>query len=334
MSHHSRRPGALAVGIASLALLAGSLAVFGQDASPAPEESPAAPESAAPVESAPVESMAPLLVSEACQAAAIDGSLKNPGRFTISTDNPAFPPWWAGTVPEGSDWADFGGYPPSGEGYESAIAYAIAGALGFTPDQVDWVGQAAFGLAFKPGEKDFDIHLGQVSFRPKRAERVDFSDSYFDVNQAIVALADSPINEATSLADLKEFRLGAPVGTTSLEIVETLIQPTSEVLAYKDVAGGKKALQNGRVDGLVVDLPTAFYIRDAELEDFDTPEPEGAVVGQIATPTTEYFGIVLQKDSPLTACVNEALALIKENGTWQAIYDRWISEVNEAPFFE
>lgn len=329
MSQHPRA-GALAVGIASLALLASPLAVLGQDASPAPEESlTPATESAAPV-----ESMAPVLVTEACQAAAIDGSLKNPGRFTVSTDNPAFPPWWAGTVPEGSDWADFGGYPPSGEGYESAIAYAIAGALGFTPDEVDWVGQAAFGLAFKPGEKDFDIHLGQVSFRPKRAERVDFSDSYFDVNQAIVALADNPINDAASLADLKEFRLGAPVGTTSLEIVESVIQPTSEVLAYKDVAGGTKALANGRIDGLVVDLPTAFYIRDAELNDFDTPEPEGAVVGQIATETDEYFGIVLEKDSPLTACVNEALAVIKANGTWQAIYDQWISEVNAAPFFE
>jgi polar amino acid transport system substrate-binding protein len=319
-----RRAGVLAAGVASLALLAGPLGALAQDASTAPEAStaPAA------------ESMAPTLVSEQCQAAAIDGSLKTPGRMTISTDNPAFPPWWAGTVPDGSEWASFGGYPPSGEGYESAIAYAIAAALGFGADQVDWVGQSAFGLAFKPGPKDFDFHLGQVSYRAKRAERVDFSDSYFDVNQGIVALADNPINEATSLADLKAFRLGAPVGTTSLEIIETLIQPDTDVMAYKDVAGGKKALANRRIDGLVVDLPTAFYIRDAELEDFDTPEPEGSVAGQIATEASEYFGIVLEKDSALTACVNEALALIKENGTWQVIYDRWISEVNAAPFFE
>ncbi len=330
MSDHRRRLGVLAVGTASIALLASPLATLAQDESMAPVESMAP----AAESMAPVESMAPALVSEACQAAALDGVLKNPGRFTVSTDNPAFPPWWAGEVPEGSDWASFGGYPPSGEGYESAMAYAIAAALGFAPDQVDWVGQSAFGLAFKPGEKDFDVHLGQISYRPKRAERVDFSDSYFDVNQGIVALAANPINEATSLADLKEFRLGAPVGTTSLEIVETLIQPSSEVLAYKDVAGGKKALANGRIDGLVVDLPTAFYIRDAELNDFDTPEPEGSVAGQIATEASEYFGMVLEKDSPLTTCVNEALALIKENGTWQAIYDQWISEVNAAPFFE
>jgi polar amino acid transport system substrate-binding protein len=323
--------GALAVGVASLALLVSPLGSLAQDASTAPEASMApAVESMAPA----AESMAPVLVSEACQAAGLEGVLQTPGRLTISTDNPAFAPWWAGTVPDGSEWASFGGYPPSGEGYESAMAYAIAAALGFSPDQVDWVGQSAFGLAFKPGPKDFDFHLGQVSYRPKRAERVDFSDSYFDVNQGIVALADNPINEATSLADLKAFRLGAPVGTTSLEIIETLIQPDADVMAYKDVAGGKKALANGRIDGLVVDLPTAFYIRDAELNDFDTPEPEGSVAGQIATDATEYFGMVLEKDSPLTACVNEALALIKENGTWQAIYDQWISEVNSAPFFE
>jgi len=324
MSNHRRTAGVL-VGVVSLALLAGPIATVAQEESMSPEEPTTAAGSMAPMA---------VLVSDACQAAAIDGDLVNTGRFTVSTDNPAFPPWWAGTVPEGSDWADYGGYPPSGEGYESAIAYAVAAALGFTPEQVDWIAKAAFGLAFKPGEKDFDVHLGQVSYRPKRAERVDFSDSYFDVNQGIVALADNPINQAASIADLKEFRLGAPVGTTSLEIIETVVEPTAEVLAFKDVAGGTKALANGRIDGLVVDLPTAFYIRDVELNDFDTPEPEGSVAGQIATDTGEHFGIVLEKDSPLTACVNEALALMKENGIWQSIYDKWISELNDAPFFE
>lgn len=330
MSDHRRRVGVLAAGAASIALLVSPLAITAQDTSPEPAGSAAAVESAAPAESA-----APIsLVSEACQAAAIDGSLKNSGRFTVSTDNPAFPPWWAGEVPEGSDWASFGGFPPSGEGYESAMAYAIAAAMGFTPDQVDWIGQSAFGLAFRPGAKDFDMHLGQVSFRPRRAERVDFSVSYFDVNQGIVALADNPINEAETLADLKSFRLGAPTGTTSFEIIETVIAPTTNIRAFRDVAGGTRALANGRIDGLVVDLPTAFYIRDAELEDFDTPEPEGSVVGQLSAQTSEHFGVVLEKDSPLTACVDEAIALLKADGTWQAIYDHWISESNDAPFFE
>jgi polar amino acid transport system substrate-binding protein len=270
-------------------------------------------------------------VSEACQAANLGDVLKNPGRLTLSTDNPAYFPWWAGEVPEGSEWADYGGFPPSGEGFEGALAYALAEALGFTADQVDWIGQPSFGLAFAPGEKEFDFHLSQISYLDERAAAVDFSDSYFDVQQAVVAMADNPINEVTTLAELKDFQLGAAVGTTSLIVAEDVIQPNTEVKVYDDNSAGKFALENGQIDGLVVDTPTAFYIRDAELEDFDTPEAEGAVIGQIATPTGEYFGIVLEKGSPLTACVNEALAAVKASGRYQEIFDTWIRDANDAP---
>ena len=317
MSAH-RRVGALAAGVASCALLASPLVALAQDASPAADGS-AAP--AAPAAT----------ISEACQAANLGDVLTNAGRLTLSTDNPAYFPWWAGTVPAGSEWADYGGYPPAGEGFESAIAYAIAGQLGFTPDQVDWVAQATFGLAFAPGEKDFDFHLGQVSYSDERAQAVDFSDSYYDVQQAIVAMADNPINAVTTLAELKDFQLGAPVATTSLRIAEAVIAPNKEIKVYDDIAGGKFALQNGQIDGLVVDTPTAFYIRDGELEDFDTPDPEGAVIGQIVTETDEHFGIILPKDSALTACVNEALAAIKASGQYQEIFDTWISDANDAP---
>jgi polar amino acid transport system substrate-binding protein len=304
MSDHRRRVGVVAAGAVSLALIASPLATFAQ------------------TEAA---------VSEACQAASLGDVLQAEGRLTVSTDNPAFFPWWAGEVPEGSDWADFAGYPPSGEGFESSIAYAVAEALGFSADQVDWIGQPSFGLAFAPGDKDFDFHLGQVSFREERAEAVDFSDSYFDVQQAVVALADSPINDVTTLEELKDFQLGAPVGTTSLLVVEDFLQPNKELKVYDDVTAGKFALQNGQIDGLVVDTPTAFYIRDAELEDFETPEAEGAVIGEIVTETEEFFGIVLDKDSALTACVNEAIASIKDSGQYQAIYDEWITDANDAP---
>jgi polar amino acid transport system substrate-binding protein len=317
MSDQRRRAGALAAGAVALALLSSPTASLAQ-AESSPSASPAA-EASMPA------------VSDACRAENLGDTLKNEGRLTLSTDNPAFFPWWAGDVPEGSEWADFGGYPPSGEGFEGAIAYAIAEALGFSADQVDWIGQPTFGLAFAPGEKDFDFHLGQVSYREERAEAVDFSDSYFDVQQAIVAMADDPITEVTSLAELKEFQLGAPVGTTSLIIVEEIVQPTLETKVYDDISAGKFALENGQIDGLVVDTPTAFYIRDAELENFDTPDPEGAVIGQIVTDTEEYFGAVLDKGSPLTACVNEALAVVKASGQYQEIYDTWISEANDAP---
>ena len=300
MTDTRRRVGVLAAGAATVALVATPLAAVAQD-----------------------DAMA--MVSETCQAAALDDVLKNPGRLTISTDNPAYYPWWSGEVPEGSDWADFAGYPPSGEGFEGGIAYAVAEALGFSADQVDWIGQPTFGLAFAPGEKNFDFHLGQVSYRAERAEAVDFSDSYFDAQQAVVAMNGTPITEITTLEELKDFQLGAPVGTTSLLVVEDFVQPNVELKVYDDVTAGKFALQNGQIDGLVVDTPTGFYIRDAELEDWDTPEPEGFIVGEIVTDTDEYFGLVLDKDSPLTACVNQALAAVKSSGKYDEIYAAWIS---------
>jgi polar amino acid transport system substrate-binding protein len=304
-----RRISTLAAAAASVALLTSPVASLAQDAS-----------------EAPAASMAAGGVSEACQAANLGDSLKQAGVLTISTDNPAYSPWWEGTVPDGSDWAAFGGYPPSGEGFEGAIAYAIAAQLGFAPDQVEWIGQAGFGLAFAPGDKDFDFHLGQVSILPERAEAVDFSDPYFDVQQAVVALAGNPINDAATLADLKAFNLGAQVNSTSFLALEQVVRPDTEIKVYDDNNAGKFALENGQIDGLVVDTPTAFYIRNVELEKEETPETDGSIVGRIASPNQEQFGIVLGKGSPLTACVNEAIAAVRGSGQYQEIYDAWISD--------
>jgi polar amino acid transport system substrate-binding protein len=323
MSREPRRLSLLLAGAVSLALLASPMSVSAQDAEESPEASapasaePAADESAAPTD----ETVAS--VSEACQAGALDDVLTNPGRITVSTDNPAFPPWFEGTVPADTVWGAEGGYPPSGEGFESAIAYAVANALGFGSDQLDWVAQSNFGDAFKPGDKDFDFHLGQVSFVPKRAEAVDFSDSYFDQNQAVVTVTDNFINNVTDLAGLRDFTLGAPRGTTSLTVIEEVIQPNIEPKVYKSLAAARKALQNRQINGLVVDLPTAFFMTAVQLED-------GQILGQIGTEADEYFGLILQKDSPLTACVNEAIAVIKADGTWQTIYDTYIGGQNEA----
>jgi polar amino acid transport system substrate-binding protein len=255
-------------------------------------------------------------------------TLKHKNRLTVSTDNPAYPPWFEGKVPSGSDWASYGGYPPSGEGFESAIAYAVANALGFTSDQVKWVAQSAFGQAFKPGPKDFDFHLGQVSYRPKRAEAVDFSDSYYDVGQAIVALSANAIASVTTVEGLAGYTLGAAVGTTSYDAITNVIAPTTDPKVYDDVDKATTALKNGQIDGLVVDLPTAFYIRDAELK-------AGTIVGQLPQEgAQEYFGLVLEKDSPLTACVNQALATIKADGTYQQIYNQWLASDDQAPLLK
>jgi polar amino acid transport system substrate-binding protein len=269
-------------------------------------------------------------------------STKTPGRLTLSTDNPAFPPWWGGdpatqypNEPEGGDpWTltGFGGDPYSGEGYEAATAYAIANAMGFAPDQVDWVENTVFAQAFAPGPKQFDFHMAQISIRPKRALNVDFTDPYFQANQAVLALASNDaIAGVQSINDLKAFKLAAAANTTSFDLIDTVIQPTVEPAVYPDNAAALTALKNGQVDGIVVDLSTAFYMRDAQLGG----DPEGKVIGQFSSDLqADPVGAVLEKDSPLTPCVNLALQTITDNGTIQAIYDQWIVTDQAVPFLQ
>jgi len=268
-------------------------------------------------------------------------STKTPGRLTLSTDNPAFPPWWGGdpdtqypNEPAGGDgWETSDPY--SMEGYEGATAYAIANAMGFTPDMVDWVENTSFSLAFAPGPKLFDFHMAQVSIRPKRALNVDFSDPYFEANQAIIAMSPNPITGAQNINDLKGYKLGAQISTTSFDFIDQVIQPSVEPAVYPNNTAAREALQNGQIDGLVVDLGTAFYMRDAQLEDFDTPDPEATIVGQFSVEAqADPVGAVLQKNSPLTPCVNQAIAQIKADGTLQAIYDAWIQSGQDIPVLQ
>lgn len=308
-----------------------------EEPEPSPSEEPSEEPSEAPT---PEPSPTAAAVSEQCQAANLTG-LKNPGRLTLSTDTPAYPPWWGGDPdtqypgePEGGSGWELSD-PYSGEGYEGAVAYAVAEAMGFTQETVDWVQNVQFELAFAPGEKPFDFHLAQISIRPRRAEAIDFSETYLDANQAILALTPNSIVGTTSIEALKDFRLGAAVGTTSFELIEGVIAPNTDPSVYNNNADALQALQNDQIDGLVVDANTAIFMRDAQLEDFDTPDPEGTVVGQFAeSDQVDQVGLVLELDSPLTDCVNEALQVIKANGTLDAIYDEWISEGQEIPFFE
>ena len=268
------------------------------------------------------------MVGEACQAANIDDLLKNPGRLTLSTDNPSFGPWWGGdpSVDPDSGW-EFS-YPPSGEGLEGGVAYAIANALGFEDDQVDWLQNTEFSLAFAPGPKPFDFHMAQISIRPERAENIDFTDPYFDANQSLVANAGTDITGATSIADLEGYNLGAAVGTTSLQFIEEQIQPSSEPQVFNDNAGAVQALENGQIDGLVVDLGSAFFVIAVQLTD-------GTIVGQFPTSAQQdQIGAVLELESPLTDCINEAIAAIGESGQLQEIYDATITEAQGVPVLE
>jgi polar amino acid transport system substrate-binding protein len=249
--------------------------------------------------------------------------LVNDGKLTIGTDNPAYPPWFGGT-PQGQ-WKISG--PESGKGFESAVAYAVAEKMGFTKGEVEWT-VVPFSNSFKPGPKDFDFDINQISYTPKRAESVDFSDSYYDVNQSVVALKDSKIANATSLADLKDSTLGAPVGTTSYDYITQNIQPSSQPQVYDTLDAGVAALKAKQIDGLVVDLPTAFFVTAVQV-------PNGKIVGQFPTVgSQEYFGMVLAKDSPLTECVDEALAQLKDSGELAQIQQTWLSDKASAPVLQ
>lgn len=238
------------------------------------------------------------------------------GTLTIATGEPAYEPWIVDDTPE------------NGEGFEGAVAYAVAEELGYSHDQVNWV-RADFNAAIQPGPKPFDFDINQFSITEERREAVDFSSSYYDVTQALITIEGSPIAEAASLPDLQQAQLGAQVGTTSLQAIEEVVQPEVEPSVYNTNDEAKLALENGQIDGLVVDLPTAFFITAAELDN-------GVIVGQLPESggETEQFGLVLDKDSPLTDCVSQAVDALREDGTLATIETEWLADVADAPVLE
>ncbi len=229
------------------------------------------------------------------------------GKLTIGTDTPAFEPWFVDDKPT------------NGKGFESAVAYAVADELGVAKADVTWK-TVAFNTAFAPGKKAFDFDINQVSITPERAKTVDFSDGYYDVNQAIVGLKDSRAVGATSVADLKGLKLGAQQGTTSFDFITNVIKPDADPFVYNDNSAAKAALDAGQVDGIVLDLPTALYVSAVEIEG-------SAVIGQF--PSTgdkpEQFGMVFQKGNTLRDCVNKALASLTKSGKLKNIQDKWLA---------
>jgi polar amino acid transport system substrate-binding protein len=240
------------------------------------------------------------------------------GTLTIGTDNPAYPPWFGGN--EGHKWKISDPY--SGKGYESAVAYAVAKQLGYAPAKVKWA-YVPFAKSFAPGKKSFDFDITQISFTPARAKVVDFSDSYYDVNQAIVVRNGTSIAKARSISGLKPYKLAAQLGTTSYQFIKSKIDPKS-LKVYNSNDKAVFALKNKLVDGVVVDLPTAFYVTAVQV-------PNSKILGQFASTTGEHFGMVFQKGNPLRACVNKALATMKRNGTLKRIQSTWLSKVVSVP---
>ena len=248
--------------------------------------------------------------SESASCERADLQTVTEGKLTIATGEPAYYPWVIDDKPE------------SGEGFEGAVAYAVATQLGFEAADVTWV-RTTFDSAIAPGEKNFDFNLQQFSITEERKTAVDFSSPYYTAPQAIVSFKGSKVEGATTLEALKSAKLGAAVGTTSLDAIENQIGATPQV--FNDNAAGVSALKNKQIDGLVVDLPTAFYLSAVEV-------PNGLIVGQLpSTGSGDSFGLLLAKGSPITGCVSAAVDAITADGTLAAIEDQWLASGAGAP---
>jgi len=293
-----------------------------------PSPSSAAPSLAASTaaSASAAASVAPSASADACAKDAL--TTKTSGKLTIGTDNPAYPPYF--DIPEAGATKPWElGDPTDGKGFESAFAYALAEKLGFAKEDVVWT-VVPFDNSFAPGDKAFDLDINQVSFSAERAQAVDLSDGYYTLNQSIVALKANPLASATTVAALKDFKFGAQVGTTSLDAINTVIAPTTPAKVYNSNDDAIAALKAKQIDGLVVDLPTAFYVTAAQVEN-------SVIVGQFPAPTSgagEHFSVVLAKGSPLTACVNAAIGALKSDGTLDAITKEWLSDKASAPVLQ
>ncbi len=235
------------------------------------------------------------------------------GVLTVGTDSPAYEPWFADDDPT------------NGEGFESAVAYAVANTLGM---EVTWT-VVPFNTSYKPGPKDFDLDINQISITPARAKVVDFSDGYYQASQAVIALKDSPVAGVTSIAELADYNLGAQTGTTSLTAIRDVIQPANDPAVFEDTNAAKQSLLNGQIDAIVADLPTAFYITAVEI-------PKASIIGQFQPETGEQeeFGMLFEKGNPLRDCVNEALAVLTSDGTLAQLEETWLSTEVEVPVLQ
>jgi polar amino acid transport system substrate-binding protein len=252
---------------------------------------------------------APTASATNCDKASL--SLFKSGQLTVATDKPAFPPYFEDNKPE------------NGKGYESAVAYAIANKLGFAPGEVKWVVEP-FNSSYAPGPKKFDFDVNQISISPARAKRVDFSAPYFTAPQAVVVPKGSSAAGVTSLADLAGKKIGVQIGTTSLDAVNAKVHPSQQPQVFNDSNDTVQALKQKRVDAIVTDLPTAFYITAAQV-------PGSKIIGQFAAPGGDAWGALLQKGSKLTPCVSKAVTDLKSSGELDRLQKKWMGAAAGAP---
>jgi polar amino acid transport system substrate-binding protein len=255
-------------------------------------------------------SAAPSASGASCSNSAIQSQLYAKGMLTVATDKPVYPPWFVNNKPT------------NGQGYESAVAYAVAAQLGFKPSQVTWAYEP-FDSSYAPGPKKFDFDINEISYSAQRAQAVTFSDSYYDVQQALVALKSSPIVTKHSPADLKTYVYGDQVGTTSLAFINSQIQPSQTPKVFETLNDVKQALQTKQIAALVTDTPTAQFISSSEI-------PGSVMVAQFPS-TGEHYGLLFDKGNPLVTCVNKALATLKSNGTLAKLTTQYLKIYTSVP---
>jgi polar amino acid transport system substrate-binding protein len=302
-----KKPPLALVSVFALALLVALLAGCGGSGSSSSSE-------ASTGSSGPPHGELPDSEVEATETAACTPSkmeTTSAGVLTVATDKPAYPPYF-----ENDD-------PTNGEGFESAVAYAIGKQLGYSKEDVKWTVEP-FDSSYAPGEKNFDFDVNEISITPVREKAVDFSAPYYKANQAVVALKGSEASKAKSLADLKDTKLGVQINTTSLSAVEEEIEPSSKPEVFNGSGDVVTALKNEQVEAVVVDLPTALYLTAAQVED-------ATVVGQFGKASGEEWGALLAKESPLTGCISGAIEALEESGELGKITKRWMSQAAEAP---
>ena len=253
--------------------------------------------------------------TDACAVDALD--LVAPGTLTVATGEPAFPPWVSGLDGENFD------SPESKTGFEAALVYALAAELGFSDDQVAWV-RTQFDAAIAPGPKAYDFNLQQFSINDEREQVVDFSEPYYVTRQSLVSLDGTSVIGATTLADLADARLGAQIGTTSLDFIENVIQPNEQASVYTTNVDAIAALVAGQIDGIVVDLPTAFFITAVQIPEQGA---EGVIVAQFSAPAQDpdEYGLLFADGSGLVDCVNQALSTLRDDGTLAALEAEWLT---------
>jgi polar amino acid transport system substrate-binding protein len=232
--------------------------------------------------------------------------------LTVATDSPAYPPYFENNKPS------------NGKGFESAVAYAIAAKLGFSPSEVKWTVEP-FDSSYAPGPKAFDFDINEISITPARAKEVDFSTPYYTNPQGIIVAANSKYAHPQSIADLRGAKIGVQIGTTSLAAVNDEIKPTQQPYIFNTSNDVVSAFKIKRVDAIVTDLATAFYLTSGG------PLPHTVIAGQFSAPGGDTWGVLLSKHSGLTVCIDRAVKALNANGTLAALSHRWIASAASVP---